>query len=81
MPTKNKKGAATSSSQLPHKFFNMKKVIDLSGINQDKVYNNLKGEYNSLSPEEKNKMASILTAPVKSFFKNLGYACEITKQK
>jgi hypothetical protein len=61
-----------------HKYFNMKLVSTITGINQDKIYNNLKGEYDSFTDQDKKQIAAALIPAVKSFFKLLGYAVEFT---
>lgn len=64
-----------------YKFFNFKRVIDRTGIQQDKLYNNLKNEYHSLTDEDKKNIASVLMPPIKQLFKMLGYAVEFTRKK
>jgi hypothetical protein len=74
---KNKTSAITPA----HKYINFKRVIDDTGIQQDKVYNNLKGEYHSFTPEENKKIFEALSTSVKEVFKNLGYAVNFSRIK
>jgi hypothetical protein len=60
------------SAQIAHKFFNLQRVITETKIDQDKVYNNFKGEYKSLSPEEGKQIATCLMRPVQDIFARLG---------
>lgn len=65
----------------PYKFINFKRVIDATGLNQDKVYNNLKGEYHSLTSEERDKIADVLIPNLKKVFETLGYVVRFEKLK
>jgi hypothetical protein len=56
-----------------YKFFNLKKVSDLTQIQPDKIYNNMRGDYNSLSAADTSSIAKILIPNVKKFFERLGY--------
>jgi hypothetical protein len=56
-----------------YKFFNLKKVSDLTRIQPDKIYNNMRGDYNSLSSSDTSSIAKILIPNVKKFFERLGY--------
>jgi hypothetical protein len=64
-----------------YKFFNFKRVIDQTGIQQDKLYNNLKNEYHSLTDEDKKNIANVLMPPIKQLIKMLGYAVEFNRKK
>jgi hypothetical protein len=60
------------AENLPYKFFNLKRIIFATGIDQYKVYNNFKGNYNSLSPEECKRIATALMTPMSKVFAKLG---------
>lgn len=75
MAGKNKK-----PSDKPYKYVNFKKVIDETGLNQDKVYNNLKGEYSSLTPADIKKIIDVLVPNLKQVFNNFGYELELRQR-
>jgi len=81
MPKVKIKGVSVLTRTLPYKFINFKKVIDQTGLNQDKVYNNLKGEYNSFTDEDVKKIVSVLVPNITEVFKTLGYAVRFEKSK
>ena len=64
-----------------YKIINFKKVIDETGLNQDKVYNNLKGEYNSFNEDDIKKIVNALVPKLTDVFKTLGYAIRFEKLK
>lgn len=64
-----------------HKFFNLKKVIDLTKIQPDKIYNNMRGDYDSLTLQDRKNIAAVLIPNVKKFFEKLGYLVTITPIK
>jgi hypothetical protein len=55
-----------------HKYFNLQKVIEQTCIQPDKIYNNMKGLYNSLTLEERKQIATCLMIPVANIFERLG---------
>jgi hypothetical protein len=65
-----------------YRFFNIKRISDRTGINLDKLYNNLKDFYRSIQNSEvdKKKIADVLKPQVKQMFAWLGYDVEFTKQ-
>lgn len=67
------------ASDKPYKFINWKKVSDETGINQDKLYNNVKGEYHSLSPADCEKISGTVTANLSEVFRYLGYEISVKK--
>ena len=67
-------------SDKPYKYVNFKKVIDETGLNQDKVYNNLKDEYDSLTPADKKKIIDVLFPNLKQVFNNFGYELELRQR-
>jgi hypothetical protein len=60
------------ADEVGHKFFNLQKIIKVTGIQPDKVYNNFKDKYNSLTIDEKKQIATCLMLPVKNVFERLG---------
>lgn len=62
-----------------HKFFNLQRVIEATRIQPDKIYNNMKGVYSSLSPEEHKQIATCLMSPVRNFFARLGMHVSFSK--
>lgn len=63
-----------------YKFFNLKKLVDLLGVQHDYIYNNFKGSYTSLTPGDKTKIANILKPNVEKMFEKLGYEITITRK-
>lgn len=59
------------------KYFNLKRISDKLKIHPDKLYNNFKGLYNSLSKKECDNIAKLLTPQVESFFDRIGYTITI----
>jgi len=78
MGSKDKNGLQADK---PYKIINFKKVIDETGLNQDKVYNNLKGEYNSFTEEDIKKIVGALVPRITEVFKSLGYVIRFEKAK
>jgi hypothetical protein len=64
-----------------HKFFNLKKIADVTQLHPDKIYNNMNGVYNSLSSDDKKAIADTLSPNVVKFFEVLGYDVAIKKGK
>lgn len=64
-----------------HKFFNLKRIADTTGINLDKIYNNMNELYNSLSKEDRKRIADALAPNVVKLFSKLGYDVVIKKAK
>lgn len=62
-----------------HKFFNLQRIVSSTGIQQDKIYNNMKGHYDSLSAEEKKRIATVLMIPIRDMFKRLGMGVKFHK--
>jgi hypothetical protein len=62
------------TDEVGHKFFNLQKIIKVTGIQSDKVYNNFKDKYNSLTTSEKKQIATCLMLPIKDVFERLGMA-------
>jgi hypothetical protein len=56
-----------------NRFFNIKKLSDVTGINRDKIYNNLRGDYHSIKEEDRRKMVEVLKPNVVTMFEWLGY--------
>jgi hypothetical protein len=85
--TKKKKPAKISrlkaedalDARAAHKFFNLQSIIEVTGIQEDKVYNNFKGVYNSFTPEEKKRIATCLMIPAVSVFERLGMKLTFSK--
>lgn len=69
------------ASQEYYKFFNLKKLSDILKIQPDKLYNNFKALYFSLSPKECENIVSVLRPQCEKFFSRLGYSIRITKSK
>jgi hypothetical protein len=67
------------AEQKPYKFFNLKRAAVATGIDQYKVYNNFKGEYTSLTPEENKRIATALMMPTREVFARLGMIVSFTK--
>lgn len=67
------------AGRAPHKFFNLQSIIEVTGIQTDKVYNNFKGVYNSLTPDEKKRIATCLMIPTASVFETLGMKVTFAK--
>jgi len=67
------------NAKAAHKFFNLQSVIEVTGIQEDKVYNNFKGVYNSFTPEEKKRIATCLMIPTVSLFERLGMKVTFSK--
>jgi hypothetical protein len=63
------------------KFFNFKKLADVTKIHPDKIYNNFKGFYHSLDETDKTSIAKALKPRVEELFKFLGYSIKIEKEK
>jgi len=61
------------------KYFNLQKVIAVTGVQGDKIYNNMKGAYNSLTQDEKKRIATCMMVPVKVFFEKLGMAVSFSR--
>lgn len=70
---------AKKADEQPHKFINWKKVSDETGINQDKLYNNVKGQYHSLSAADCDKIADVLGTNLREVFKYLGHELKVTR--
>lgn len=70
-----KKKAPTPTMDAPMwwKFFQFNKISDGTGINRHKLYNNIKGSYSSLTPEDKGAIANLMIPKVQQFFERLGY--------
>lgn len=56
------------------KLINWAYVIKETGIDRNKVYNNAKGVYNSLTDKEVNLIIDKVYAPIKEFFTKFGIA-------
>lgn len=77
---KNKKAPAPTMEALPWwKFFQFNKISEGTGINRFKLYNNIKGTYSSLTPDDKKAIADLMAPHVISFFERLGYIVRINK--
>lgn len=63
------------------KFFNLKKISDCLVIHPDKMYNNFKGLYHSLSPNDCDNIAILLMPQVEKFFDRIGYTVSFKKNK
>lgn len=73
------KGTQPIGPENPTRFLNIMKVAGLTKIDKDKIYNNLKGRYNTLTPAEKKQIATLLMMPLDSMFKRLGMQISFTK--
>lgn len=62
------------------KFFNFKKISDVTGIQPDKLYNVINQKYDSWRPQDKNKIAKALTPAVTEVFSDLGFDVTITRK-
>jgi hypothetical protein len=67
------------NAKAAHKFFNLQSIIEVTGIQEDKVYNNFKGVYNSFTNEEKKRIATCLMIPTVSVFERLGMKLTFSK--
>jgi hypothetical protein len=76
---KEKREAAGKVENPFYKFLNVNRISDATGINSDKIYNNMKGFYDSLGPKEKKVIATTLFGHVQTFFKKLGYTISIAR--
>lgn len=63
-----------------YKFFNLKKICEEIGFQTDKMYNNLRGKYNSFKQADKNRIANVLKPNVIEMFSVLGYDVVITRK-
>lgn len=61
--------------------FKFHKISEVTGIQRDKLYNNLKGYYDSLNSTDKKTIFDLLAPHVKKLFEYLGYSVEFTKMK
>jgi hypothetical protein len=61
------------------KFFNLKKVSDITGIQPDKIYNNMREDYDSLTPADCKQIAEVLKPNVVKLFQKLGYKVTFSK--
>jgi hypothetical protein len=66
-------------SDQAHKYFNLQRIISDTGIQNDKLYNNMKGAYNSLTKDERKQIATCLMGPVKNIFERLGMVVSFSK--
>ena len=78
---KQKREAARRTVNPFYKFFNVNKIGAVTNINSDKIYNNVKGFYDSLTHEEKESIANTLAGKAVEFFKSLGYTANISLKK
>lgn len=77
-PTKMIKVEDTTTDD-DRRYFNLQKVANTTKIQQDKIYNNFKGMYTSLTAEEKKQIATCLMGPVKKMFESLGMSVSFFK--
>lgn len=54
-----------------HKYFNLKKISESTGIQPDKLYNKFNGRYDSWSDKDIKAIADVLKPAVKEIFKEL----------
>ncbi len=74
--------AAKPTDETPfQKFFNMKRVADVTGIHPDKIYNNFKGSYASIDDDNRAQIAKVMIPQVKQLFEFLGYKVDFKKEK
>jgi hypothetical protein len=76
---KNEVEFITNSEEEYWKIINLKRVSDTTGINRDKLYNNFRGLYSSLTPDDNKKVVDTITPGFKKILKRLGYAVKIEK--
>lgn len=67
------------TAKAAHKFFNLQSIIEVTKIQEDKVYNNFKGVYNSFTNEEKKRIATCLMIPTVTVFESLGMRVTFSK--
>lgn len=60
-----------------HKVINFKNLARQADIPPVKVYNNLKGRYNSFTDEDKSKLANTLVACISPFLDTLGFSVKL----
>lgn len=80
--TRKRRGETTHSTAEKDQFFryfNIKKISDQTGIQPDKIYNNLKQFYDSLTPEDKRVIVKLMSPKVIEFFSVMGYEVDIKK--
>lgn len=61
------------------KYFNINLLSRETGIQSDKIYNNLKGHYNSFNETDRKEIVNELSPRVKKLFERLGYKVVISK--
>lgn len=70
---KQKREAAKKVVNPFYKFINVSRVAEVTNINSDKIYNNMKGFYDSMEPGEKQAIVETLVPNISKFFEKLGY--------
>jgi hypothetical protein len=63
------------------KFFNLKKISDKLKIQPDKLYNNFKGLYDSLSPKDCENIANLMIPHTEKLFERIGYSVTFKKRR
>lgn len=63
-----------------YRFFNITHLTHTSRVDHDKVYNNLTGKYNSLTPQEKKTVFDSVIGPITEMCSRLGYKLTYTKK-
>jgi hypothetical protein len=69
------------SKQKDPSAISLKRLSEKTGIPYMKIWNNLNGNYNSLSNEEKTSLVNSFHAEVTPFLKKLGYFVVIRRNK
>lgn len=64
-----------------YKFFNLKRIADMLPMQADKIYNNFKKAYDSLTQDDCKRIAGLLTPSVKKLYDRLGYTVQIKAKK
>jgi len=72
--------AKTKASKQPQ-IISLRYLCEKADVKHYKVYNNLRGEYSSLSHDEKAKLANTLFDEVTPFLNGLGYYITIARIK
>jgi hypothetical protein len=64
-----------------YRFFNINRISEEAKINKDKFYNNLKGNYETLTDIEKDRIVKVLSSNLKEVLKKLGYGVTLERLK
>lgn len=72
--------AKTKQNKQPY-ILSLRYLCDKAGVKHYKVYNNIRGEYESLSHEEKTKLANTLFDELSPFLTGLGFYITMARIK